>query len=248
MEDMDYYEYEESKKRFTPSKIIKFIFKLIAFIIIGGTFAMLFGRMYFMKIPKNFEGVTFTEKTVEAFEKGSLKVELQTVADPYSDKGEYHISNTALVIQDDSQTLKGEVQCTVRYNNRSTVNRLMSMYSLEERPQGELFVYILSDNNGNTYTEYTYAKTEKMIHDFRRIVFSDVDLTDVEYLYLEVFYKEDVRRPAIPEPGKKKEKTMYSKFLIYNKEYSVGFTEVTKAEKTTLTFQNRPEYISKLDK
>ena len=72
-EDMDYYEYEESKKRFTPKKIISFIFKLIAFIIIAGTFALILGRIQLMKLPKSMKGLTWTDSIVEAFENGELQ-------------------------------------------------------------------------------------------------------------------------------------------------------------------------------
>ncbi len=235
MDDMDYYEYEESKKTFTAAKIIKFIFKLIAAVIIIGTFALLFGRMYFMKIPKAFTGLTWTPNVVEAFEAGKLEVELQEVYEPYADKGLYHISNTAVVYSEN------EVQFTVRYNDRSTINKLMRIYSLDERPEGEVFVYILSDNNGNTYTEYTYAETERMIHQFRRVIFSNVDLTNVETLYLDVYYGEDVRKPI------GKEQTMHASFVIYDKEYSVGKTEFKKAGKTSLVFTERPVYLPMLD-
>lgn len=276
MEDMDYYEWEESKKRFTLKKIIRFIFKLIAGIIIGGTFAILLGRMFLMDIPKAFEGFTWTESAIEAFETGKLAVELQDVYDPFSSKGEYHVSNTALVrldytpskmpkadlsltradyvkysdhvkkLEENRPKSSGEVQFTVRYNNRSTINRLMRLQSLAERPEGEVFVYILSDTNGKVYTEYTVAKGNKPMYDFRRVVFPDVDFTGVKAFYLEVFYIGDVRRPIIYENGKREE-NMYASFVIYDKSYPKSKIKAAKVGKTDLIFNERPEYVSKFN-
>ncbi len=271
MEDMDYYEWEESRKRFTPKKIIKFIFKSIAAVIIGGTFAILLGRMYLMGIPKDFKDITWTDAAIESYENGNFAVELQDVYEPFSDKGNYHVSNTALVrleythpklpkadfsatyvdyvnkLRDGAPKSSGELQFTVRYNNRSTINRLMRLYSLTECPENEVFVYILSDSNGRVYTEYEIAKGNKPMYDFRRVVFSDVDFTGVKAFYLEVFYIDDVRRPKPAEPGKPKEETMYASFVIYDVSYSKGETEVTKPGKTNLTFTEGPEYVTKFN-
>ncbi len=271
MEDMDYYEWVESKKRFTLKKIIRFIFKTIAAVIIGGTFALLFGRMFLMGIPGAFKGFTWTDAALDAFDNGSFAVELQDVYEPFANKGIYHVSNAALVrldytpskmpdtdfadtyadyaykLKEGAAKESGEFQFTVRYNNRSTINRLMRIYSLTERPEGEAFVYILSDSNGKVYTEYTFAEGSKPMYEFRRVVFPDVDFTGVKAFYLEVFYIEDVRRPKPAEKGKPKEETMYASFVVYDVAYSQGKTEVEKPGKTNLTFSERPAYVSKFD-
>lgn len=268
MEDMDYYEYEESKKRFTFSKIIKFIFKFIAGVIICGTFALLLGRMFLMEIPKPFKGVTWTSTAAELFSEGKLQCVTQGVLEPYAAKGIYHVSNTALVYPtpeadkiprvaeyftenysearfsylNDTPEVIGEVQFTVRYNSRSTINRLMRLYSLTERPNGEAFVYILYDNNGNKYTEYIFAEGQKPLYEFRRIVFPGVDLSNVKNLYLDVYYIGDVRKPTMTESAA--HKTMYANFMIYTRDYPTESVEFKKAGKPPLTFTEKPAYTS----
>ena len=71
-EDMDYYEYEESLKRFTPKKIIKFIFSLIAAVIIILVFAVILLRIKLINIPKSFQGVTWTDNAVTLYENGNF--------------------------------------------------------------------------------------------------------------------------------------------------------------------------------
>ncbi len=238
-EDMDYYEYEESKKRFTPKKIISFIFKLIAFIIIAGTFALILGRIQLMKLPKSMKGLTWTDSIAEAFEDGKLDVILHTPRESYDGsvkingkyvKGRYNISEVAL------SRSTSEVQFTFRYNSRSTINTLMELYGLTERPHGEVFVFRLRDDAGNKYTDYTFAAASRPLYEFRRIIFGGVDLSDAETLYLDVYYGEDVSSDGL----------MNYTLTLYNKEDGSIFPEYEKAQRTTLTFEEAPAYISSL--
>ncbi|MBQ8249549.1 MAG: hypothetical protein IJY93_06685 [Clostridia bacterium] len=205
MDDMDYYEWEESKKRFTPGKIIKFFFKLIAAIVIIGTFVLIIGRGQLMKIPKAFTGITWTESIVDAYNKGELDAVYQTPHESFDTKGYYHISDVVL------SKSTNEVQLTVRYNKRSTINTLMDYYSLTERPTGEVFIYILSDDSGNTYTDYTVAASSNNLYEFRRVIFSGVDLETTEGLYLDIFYGGHVST----------ESKMYASFVAYDGEMQV---------------------------
>ncbi len=205
MDDMDYYEWEASKKRFTPGKIIKFLFKLIAAFIIIGTFVLILGRGQLMKTPKEFRGLTWTDSIVKAYESGELDAVYQTPSDSFDKHGYYHISDVAL------SKSTGEVQLTVRYNKRSTINKLMTLYSLEERPSGEVFIYILSDESGNIYTDYTVAASSNSLYEFRRVIFSGVELEGVETLYLDVYYVNHVST----------ESKMYASFVAYEGELQV---------------------------
>lgn len=255
-EDMDYYEYEESLKRFTPKKIIGFIFKLIAGIIIVGTFVLIFARSAFMKVPKAYTGFTFTDAGVSAHEAGALDVLLHTPYESYDDDGTFHVSDVAI------SRATGEVQLTVRYNSRSTINELMSRYALTERPGGEVFVYILSDDEGNTYTDYVFAAASRPLYEFRRVIFTGVDLDGIYLteeqeayaatltaddadlmpepatttLYLDIYYGEDVSDDPL----------MSSSFVIYDYDYGSEVPEYKKADKTELVFTKAPYYVSKL--
>ena len=196
MDDMDYYEWEEAQKRFTPTKIIKFIFKTLSTLIIVATFVLLLGRMTLMKIPKAFTLVTLTDGISATIENGTFDAVMQEPVEPYNDNGKdengklqrgwYHISNVAI------SESASEVQLTFRYNSRSTVSTLMEKYALTERPSGELFILILSDNNGNVYTDYTFSAKSRPLYEFRRVIFTDIDLSEIEALYLDVYWVGDI--------------------------------------------------------
>lgn len=231
MEDMDYYEWEASKKRFSPSKIIKFIFRAIVLTIIFGTFAVILGRIQLMKIPKALTGVTSTEEILQTLEDNTFDAVYQQTAKSFDEKGWYHISDVIL------SDAAGQVQLTVRYNSRSTINTLMEKYSLTDRPSGEVFVYILSDDRGNVYTDYVFAAKSRPLYEFRRVIFSGVDLSDVGTLTLDVYYGEDVSS----------EGRMNASFAFYSKEYEVDELTADDVRRSTLTFTGAPAYVSYLD-
>ena len=236
MEDMDYYEWEESKKRFTLAKIIKFIFKTIATLIIVGTFAMLIGRMVLMRIPGDFTGVTATQGILETIEKHRFDAVMQEPLEPFNDngndgKGWYHLSNIAV------SKFAGEVQMTVRYNSRSTINTLMEKYALTERPEGEVFVYILSDDKGNVYTDYVFSAKSRPLYEFRRVVFTDLNLWGVDVLYLDVYFGEDVSEDGL----------MSASFVIYEADRGAASLDEDEIKGDSLIFRDAPAYISKLE-
>lgn len=241
MEDMDYYEWEESQKRFTFSKIIKFIFKFICTLIIVGTFALLLGRMTLMKIPKAYTAVTLTDGITQTLENGTFDAVMQEPVEPFNDNGKdengvyqrgwYHISNVAV------SKAAGEVQLTVRYNSRSTVSTLMEKYSLTEPPSGELFVYVLSDNEGNVYTDYVFAAKKRPLYEFRRVIFTGIDLSEAKALDLDVYWIDDVSKDGL----------MNANFTIYDTTFESETADEEMLKGKNLTFNKAPEYISNLD-
>jgi len=268
-EDMDYYEYEESKKRFTPKKIVKFIFSLIAAAIIITVFALIFIRISLIKIPKAFTGITWTDAALELYDSDKSfdyigyplgetygpQSNVQNAYDPDSGEtytvteGLYHVSNIYM------SKSTGEVQFTVRYNKRSTVNALMEAYKLEKRPEGELFVYVLTDHKGNRYTDYVFAADSNPMQEYRRVIFKNVDLDELindknpadtfkegdllesgNQLTLTVYYGDDVR-----ENGR-----MNASFVLYDSNMPYEVPEIKKTERTALIFSDKPYYESKL--
>lgn len=230
MDDMDYYEWEASKKRFTVPKIIKFIFKLIAGIIIVGTFVLLIGRIQLMKLPSAYTGITLTDGIAATVSDGSFDAIHHEPYENFDEDGYYHISNVIL------SKAASEVQFTVRYNSRSTINTLMTKYALAERPKGEVFIYILSDNEGNTYTSYVFAAASRPLYEFRRVVFTGVDLTNADTLYLDVYYGDDVSDDGL----------MNASFVIYDSEYDSELIDADDVKNSNLTFADAPVYISRL--
>lgn len=229
MDEMDYYEYEESKK-ITPFKVLKTVFKWSCYLVIVATFVMLIGRIQMAKIPKKFKEFTWTEAAKEAAKDGEIELILQEPYSSFDDNGYYHLSATALSPE------SGEVQCTVRYNSRSTINALMQWYGLTDRPQGETFVYILSDQDGNTYTDYQFAAASRPLYEFRRLVFDGVKLENVTTLYLDVYYGDDVSNDG----------RMNASFVIYDSEMNAMKPESPEIKDSSLTFRDAPAYINRL--
>ena len=182
MDDMDFYEWEALKNRSPISKFIYYFIKAIIAVIIIGTFVMIFGRIQLMKLPKAFRDITLTSGIQTTVDNGTFDSISHEPYANYNEEGWYNISNVAI------SESAGEVQMTVRYNSRSTINTLMEKYELTERPEGEVFVYVLADDKGNTYRDYTFAATSRPLYEFRRVIFTGVDLTDVDKLYLRVYY------------------------------------------------------------
>ncbi len=226
MEEMDYYEYEESLKRFTPKKIILFILKLLTSIVIISTFAMIILKNYAMRIPKDFSGVTFTESIMSKLEDGEITLLHQEPIDEFDTDGLYHVSSIIL------SEATGEVQLTVRYNKRSTINALMAEHNLEERPEGEVFVYVLSDTKGNIYKDYVYAEKSLPFHEVRRVVYNGIDFTDLKGLFLDIFYIGNVSSKD----------AMNKTFSIYNASLDSEILTYSEAKMTELDFKPAPDF------
>ena len=226
MDDMDYYEWEAKKNRSPLSKFIYYFIKAVIAAVVIGTFVLIFGRIQLMNLPKSFKDITLTEAIQTTIDSETFDAVSHDPASGYDEEGWYNISHVAM-----SETA-GEVQLTVRYNSRSTVNVLMEKYALTERPAGELFVYILADSNGNTYTDYTFASASRPLYEFRRIIFTGVDLTDADKLYLRVYYIGDVSAEGL----------MNASFTVYDSEYPSEDFSVEKVKPTKLTFSPAPEY------
>ncbi len=230
MDDMDYYEYEENKKRFTPKKIARFIFKLIAYSIIIATFVLIIGRIQLAKLPKSFTQYVWTDASRAAYEDGEIELIFQEPYSSYDENGYYNVSNVAISPE------SGEVQFTVRYNSRSTINSLMQFYGMTERPTGEVFVYILSDQSGKEYTSYTFAASSRPMYEFRRVIFDGVDLEGVETLYLDVYYGDDVSKNG----------RMNSSFVIFDTQLGTRPAESVKVAESPLSFSDAPAYVNRL--
>ena len=226
MDDMDFYEWEAMKNRSPLSKFIHYLIKAVVALIIIGTFAMIFGRIQLMKLPKSFKGITLTDAIQTSIDSENFDAVSHEPYTNYDEEGWYNVSNVAM------SESAGEVQLTVRYNSRSTINTLMQKYELTERPAGEVFIYILADNKGNTYTNYTFAASSRPLYEFRRVIFTGVDLTDIDKLYLRVYYIGDVSGEGL----------MNASFEIYNSEYPSDAFSPKEVKPTKLTFSTAPEY------
>ena len=234
---MDMYDddevYEEDEGKLSVGKIIKKCFKWIAILIIVLVYAVIFVRLYFRGVPGDFKGFTWTDGAVAAFASDPENFEIIDIGltEAIDDDGLYEISNAYICPS------AGEVQLTVQYNSRSTINTLMQLYSLTERPTGEVFVYILRGDDGSVYTDYQFSAKSRPMNEFRRIIFTGVEF-DPEVQYdVEVYYGGDVS-----------EESLISRFFtLYDNEKDNLITKPDKAGSTKLSFSSQPAYINKLN-
>ena len=273
-EDMDYYEYEESKKRFSVKKITKFIFSLVSAVIIISVFALIFIRIFLIGIPSDFSVITWTEDAVTLYGQGEFDYIAYPLGETYgpssSDRqnastaesgvnnipdGLYHVSNIAL------SEKNGEVQFTIRYNKRSTVNFLMEQYGLDERPEGELFVYRLTDSDGNVYTDYEYAQDSNIMQEYRRVIFKGVDLSGMINPNNPADDAEAAQAAAQTEDPNSKKLTltvyygldvaegrpMNAEFRLYDSAQPYSLLTFDKTGENKLEFKPAPYYESNLD-
>lgn len=194
MDDEQEYGYPE-QPGITPGKVIKFILKFIAIGLIVLVYALLFWRIYTSKTPKNIKKFLFTQDAFDVCSSSPDSVSFWTRGDgtvwsftpdrPEDSDGSFTAEG---ILYADGLSI---LEMTIRYNN-STVKYLTEDYRLDEKPQGEPFIFILEDNAGNTYSDYVYAPFARSLYNYRRLIFKNVDLTDVTSLRLNVYYVGDV--------------------------------------------------------
>jgi len=173
-------------------KTLKISFTVFAFSII----ALMFFRLIQSKPPKSMTQLTWNEELVSLYaentEKG-VQTEMKYIlsSDSFSDDGMFSVY-TIIYIPELQQ-----IQFTVRYNNR-TLNYLEQDYPDAKDQAGELYRFLLRDDHGTKYTEYSYTQDEKMGYTYRRLIFSGVSFTDVSAMYVDVYYAGDfdIENPA----------------------------------------------------
>ncbi len=201
-------------KKITPWKIIKKAVKYF-FILIGVTvFVSLLLRIFIAGDTNFSKAFLWTERSITAYNENpeSFDVYYYKRPDNISLDGKFSASSVYFIPS------ISQIQLTVRYNN-STIDKLIKDYNLEKTPTGELFVFTLSDNLGNVYTEYTYTEDKMNMYNYRRVVFESVDMNATktveedgiqtekkfEELTINIYYKDEV---LLSEP--------YSKMTVYD--------------------------------
>lgn len=200
----DYYSDGDVKPK---SKIGK-ILRILGILLIVAVYGILMFRIFTKGDPKGAKQFLWTPDTVAAYNQDSsgFKAYSQQIrsfnydtgnrdqndvpiyeAVVYNDltsDGSFRISN--LVYVESSH----ELQITVRFN-KATLERLQEQYSLSELPTGEVFHFALTDGE-RYYNDYSYVATKRQNYEYRRLVFSGVDLSDVSTLDLNIYYIGDV--------------------------------------------------------
>ena len=111
-----------------------------------------------------------------------------------------------------------QIQLTLRYNV-STLEHVKDDLELDALKEGEPFIFRLVDGEGDerkVYGEYVYTASKKDFlgkprYEYRRLLFSGVDMSEVQTLTLQIYYAD---MPDGSEP--------LDELMIYDKEYEVA--------------------------
>ncbi len=113
-----------------------------------------------------------------------------------------------------------QVQFTLRYNV-STLDHVKKDLGLDSLAEGEVFLFVLEDEDGNRYDEYVFTRFDKSFlgkprYEYRRLLFSGVKVSEAELLTLKVYYVEKTEDEPVGE------------IIIYDREFenANGITEL----------------------
>lgn len=200
----DYYSDGDYKPKSKVGKILRWIGIALILLVYG----LLMFRIFIKGDPKSAGKFIWTSDTVAAYQQNTSSFtaktqEIQSFSfatgekdeqgnDKYESRtynnitsgGSFQISNLIYVPE------TGELQITVRFN-RASVEKVQELYNLPEKPDGEIYFFALSDGD-KYYTDYSYVATKRFTYQYRRLVFSGVDLTDTETLDLNIYYIDNV--------------------------------------------------------
>lgn len=193
--------------------------------------------------PSSMKKYIWTESMIEFYNSNPNDFEVKKVNEDaisyqyLTNDGKFAINNIFVTPTGGG---KAQIQFTVRYNN-STIKSLVQDYMLKENPIGEPFVYIISDSFGTRYRNYQYTNDKKGLYNYRHIVFDDVDISAIDnlnemlYLYLDIYYIEDVKLESTP----------YGVLPIYKHDFNeaqqyVGYTTETYNYKKDIFVKNSP--------
>jgi hypothetical protein len=166
-------------------KTLKIAFVAFAFFVIG----LMCFRLMQSKPPKNMTQLIWNEELVALYAENTqngVQTEMKNILsyDSFSDDGMFSVY-TIIYIPELQQ-----LQFTVRYNNR-VLNYLEQDYPGAKDKEGEHYRFLLRDDHGTKYTEYSYTQDEKMGYTYRRLIFSGVSFTDVSAMYVDAYYAGD---------------------------------------------------------
>lgn len=191
------------------------------------------------------------EVTLSASEYGyrGLEVFSHTLASYYlknEETGEYEIierSEYYSVKNEDEGDLKisgnyfipqaGQLEVTFRYNDNA-IKTLYDNYMMASAEKDEKFVFVITDNLGNHYTDYSFIEEKRANYHYRRLIFSGIKFEDVSTLYLDIFYVNDVK---LDSP--------YRSILIYDSNISLEHYTSDIPSSVTQNLTPKPNYIVK---
>ena len=187
--------------------------------------------------PSEVKGFAWNDVGIAAYNNASDKFEVkkQDVTTEFTPDGTFRVTNIKFV-ESTGDDGKGQVQIVVRYNN-STLKTVAAAYGLSALPEGEAFVYVLKDADGNEYTEYEFRGFKKNVYNYRQLIFDGVDITNAGTLTLDFYYVDDVTK-GYP----------FASLVVYDEDgYMIEEFDISDDLPPTLTdgFRDRPAYLVK---
>lgn len=258
MNDYNEFDYNSPYEQGKFAKGIKFILKSGMTFIVVAVLAILFFRMFSMRDPKiikeyiwdnsaiteynklankeDFKIYKYSLGSYRYYDESQSKEVMGNVPEFNQDRAnsKYHGTFRASNIFYTENTKK--LQIALRYNNVAEKN-LIEDYSLARLPDGESFVFTLTDKSGNVYKEYSFTKAEKSVYNYRMLVFEDIDLSAAEELTLNIYFINDVDFT----------KNAYISMVIYDgrqKPVSVKLSDIS-SPSLTEGVSSRPSYQAK---
>jgi len=162
-------------------KKVKTVLKLLVFLTSLCIYLFFFFRVCSSNDPKVMQQIVWNETTVAAYqqEPDAFQAFEQFPSAYMTVDGSFWITNIVYLPQ------AKQLQVTVKYND-STLRKLKEAIGSDYQIPDEPFVYYLVDDNGTRYDEYSFISDEKSIYNYRRLVFENIDLTDVSIMYIKM--------------------------------------------------------------
>jgi hypothetical protein len=177
-------------------RIIEGAIAAVVFILMG----LLFFRLWLhSNYPKDVSRMIPTDDLRAAYEAGELQVKTQKLYVEYDDPNEGLFFADCLTFDEGA----GDVQIAIRYN-KSTLTKLAERYGAVFDPAAaEPFSYRIfcctggegDDLIGRTYTPSEWRDASRAMYRYRRLAFSGVDLTGVNWIRIEIVI-EGVEEPV----------------------------------------------------
>lgn len=189
----DEFEKEDDQWRPEIPKYRKVLFQGFRVLFIGFVFfliALMVIRLFSSKAPSSMKTMVWNDVARDAYnaQGDGFTVDRILSSDSFSKDSMFSVDMITYAPS------IGQLQFTVRYNDR------VSKYLENDYPgasaavgDGETYVFVLKDNLGNVYTEYSYTKDARFGYTYRHLIFENVTVEDVTEIKLHVYYVGDVQ-------------------------------------------------------
>lgn len=231
---------ENEVNEFTPQekpkslKVIKIILRVCLGLIIFAAIALPVSRIFVLDIyPGEVTKYIWTERAAQVYktDKDSIRIFDIYVGQNYGKLGLFF--NAYIRLTDSRENDISEFQLTVRYND-STIKQLAKTETVND--EDDPFIYVLCTDMGDAYIPSIIKETSKSNLNYRRLVFEDVNMVDVDLLYLNIYSKNVTSYDDVIEFYKSKEikgadEEAFSYMPVYssknaNEEYTLGSDEL----------------------